>query len=61
MQPYANRWSNDNPHQGSAFHKLVVLPTLAPQLARPYQVPGVNIDMPVDGSVGTYSTMYVSS
>jgi len=31
---------NNNPHQGSAFHKLVVLPTVAPQLVRPYHVPG---------------------
>ena len=26
----------------SAFHELVVLPTLAPQLARPYRVPGTD-------------------
>jgi len=36
----ASRWTNDNPNQGSAFHELVVLPTLAPQLARPYHAPG---------------------
>jgi len=36
----ANRWSNDNPNQGSAFHELVVLPTLAPHLSRPYHPPG---------------------
>jgi len=35
----ATRWNN-NPRQGSAFHELVVLPTLAPQLARPFFVPG---------------------
>lgn len=35
----ANRWSNDA-NQGSAFHKLVVLPTLAPHLARLYHPPG---------------------
>lgn len=27
-------------HQGSAFHKHVLLPTLAPELAQPYYVPG---------------------
>jgi len=32
-------WNND-PRQGSAFHELVVLPTIAPQLARPYYAPG---------------------
>jgi hypothetical protein len=26
----------------SAFHELVVLPTFAPQLARPYRVPGTD-------------------
>jgi hypothetical protein len=30
MYPYTDHWSNDNPHQGSVFHKLVVLPTLVP-------------------------------
>jgi len=35
----AARWNN-NPRQGSAFHELVVLPTIAPQLARPYYAPG---------------------
>lgn len=30
----ANRWSHDG-QPGSYFHELVVLPTLAPQLARP--------------------------
>ncbi|KAJ7815782.1 hypothetical protein B0H14DRAFT_3475819 [Mycena olivaceomarginata] len=29
--------------QGTAFHELVVLPTFAPELSRPYQVPGQNI------------------
>ena len=29
------RWTNDA-RQGSAFHELLVLPTLAPNLARPY-------------------------
>jgi len=33
------RWTND-PRQGSAFHELLVLPTLAPNLARPYYTPG---------------------
>ena len=35
----ATRWDK-NPSQGSAFHKLVVLPTVAPQLARSYYIPG---------------------
>ncbi|KAF8868520.1 hypothetical protein CPB84DRAFT_1857570 [Gymnopilus junonius] len=35
-----NRWSKDDPKQGSAFHELVILPTVAPQLARPYHLPG---------------------
>lgn len=43
---YPNRWSNNDPHQDSAFHELVVLPTLAPQLARPYVVPGSAADPP---------------
>lgn len=38
-----NRTRNDTPTQGSAFHELVVLPTLAPHLARPYHVPGTDI------------------
>jgi hypothetical protein len=29
-----------DPNQGTAFHELVVLPTLAPELARPYHFPG---------------------
>ena len=33
------RWTNDT-QQGSAFHELLVLPTLAPNLARPYYTPG---------------------
>ncbi|KIL54227.1 hypothetical protein M378DRAFT_19111 [Amanita muscaria Koide BX008] len=33
------RWSNESP-QGTAFHEIVVLPTLAPQLAREYHFPG---------------------
>lgn len=32
-------WTND-PCQGSAFQELLVLPTLAPQLAHPYYTPG---------------------
>jgi hypothetical protein len=35
-----NRWSLDDPNQGSAFHELVVLPTVAPELVRPYVIPG---------------------
>lgn len=31
----ANRWSIDDENPGSIFHELVVLPTLAPHLARP--------------------------
>ena len=38
-----NRTRLDDPTQGSAFHELVVLPTLAPHLARPYHVPGTDI------------------
>jgi len=34
-----NRWDN-SPNTGSAFHEIIVLPTMAPDLARPYQVPG---------------------
>jgi hypothetical protein len=34
--------SNPRP-QGSAFQELVVLPTLAPELARPYTVPGTDV------------------
>jgi hypothetical protein len=36
----SNRTTLSDPHQGSAFHELVLLPTLAPELARPYHVPG---------------------
>jgi len=35
----ATRWTND-PRQGSAFHEILVLPTVAPHLARPYYTPG---------------------
>jgi hypothetical protein len=28
--------------QGSAFYELIVLPTFAPRLARPYRVPGTD-------------------
>ena len=38
-----NRTRNGTPTQGSAFHKLIVLPTLAPHLAHPYHVPGTDI------------------
>ncbi|TFK59276.1 hypothetical protein BDN72DRAFT_865284 [Pluteus cervinus] len=41
-----NRWTPDGP-QGSAFHELVILPTVAPHLARPYQPPGTT---PGEGS-----------
>jgi hypothetical protein len=30
----ANRWSADGPN-GSAFHEIMVLPTFAPDIARP--------------------------
>ncbi|KAG1782520.1 hypothetical protein EV702DRAFT_1192190 [Suillus placidus] len=46
-----NRWSNDVPRQGSAFHELVTLPTLAPHLAQPYQVPGLNDIMPTSVAI----------
>jgi hypothetical protein len=51
-----NRWSNNVSHQGSAFHEIITLLTLAPHLARPYQVPGTNGNMPVhvNGYVGQY-------
>ena len=35
------RWSLSDPNQGSAFHELITLPTLAPHLARPYHAPTV--------------------
>jgi len=35
-----NRWSNDNPNQGSAFHEIIVLLMLASHLVQPYQVLG---------------------
>jgi hypothetical protein len=35
----ATRWTND-PRQGSAFHEILLLPTVAPHLARPYYTPG---------------------
>lgn len=38
-----NHTSNGAPTSGSAFHELVVLPTFAPHLARPYRVPGTDI------------------
>ncbi|KAF9786514.1 hypothetical protein BJ322DRAFT_1020528 [Thelephora terrestris] len=38
-----NHTSDDAPTQGSTFHELVVLPTFAPHLARPYRVPGTEI------------------
>ena len=31
----SNRWTQDDENPGSIFHELVVLPTLAPHLARP--------------------------
>lgn len=34
-----NRWGNGL-RPGSAFHELIVLPTVAPELARPYYLPG---------------------
>ncbi|KAJ7715686.1 hypothetical protein B0H16DRAFT_1741745 [Mycena metata] len=40
-----------NTAQGSAFHELVVVPTLAPELARPYQVPGTDIVFNRFGSI----------
>jgi hypothetical protein len=36
-----NRWDNNpNSESGSAFHELIILPTVAPDLMRPYRVPG---------------------
>lgn len=39
-----NHWALDDPNQGSAFHELVVLPTLAPELVHPYAIPGTATD-----------------
>ena len=39
MSAPSAHWTND-PHQGSAFHELVILPTLTPNLACPYYTPG---------------------
>jgi hypothetical protein len=35
MSNRPNRWTRDDENPGSLFHELVVLPTLAPELARP--------------------------
>jgi hypothetical protein len=35
MSYRTNRWEQDDEHPGSLFHELIVLPTLAPHLARP--------------------------
>jgi hypothetical protein len=35
------RTSGKDPRQGSMFCETVLLPTLAPQIARPYHLPGV--------------------
>ena len=35
-----NHTTLSDPHQGSAFHKLVLLPPPAPELACLYHVPG---------------------
>jgi hypothetical protein len=32
--PHPNRWTADGPN-GSAFHEIIVLPTVAPDIARP--------------------------
>jgi hypothetical protein len=37
-----NRWSIDG-NPGSVFHELVVLPTLAPHLARPDYLDGTGV------------------
>jgi len=52
-----NRTRVDDPAQGSAFHELVVLPTLAPHLARPYQVPGTDIVYNMEFSQNTQSML----
>jgi hypothetical protein len=44
--------------QGTAFHELVVLPTFAPELSRPYQVPRQNIGA-IDGPLALHT--FVSS
>jgi len=46
-----------HPTQGSAFHELVVLPTFAPHLARPYQVTGTEIVYDTEFSQNTQGTL----
>lgn len=50
MHPHSgNRWTHDEERPGSIFHELVVLPTVAPHLARPEYLdptPGVPIVLP---------------
>jgi hypothetical protein len=36
----SNHTTLGDPHQGLAFHELILLPTLAPELTHPYYVPG---------------------
>lgn len=37
----AQRWNSCDLRPGSAFHKIMVLPTFMPEAARPYQLPGM--------------------
>ena len=35
------RWASDDLQPGSAFHKTVAVPTLLPDAAQPYVLPGM--------------------
>lgn len=50
------RWTMDGP-PGSAFHEIIVLPTVAPQLARVSRVSGAQVadGVPGGGNEGAYS------
>ncbi|KAJ7179952.1 hypothetical protein C8R43DRAFT_941689 [Mycena crocata] len=48
-----------NPGQGTAFHELVVLPTFAPEHARPYTLPGTSTT--IDPLVSTHTLQAAAS
>ena len=56
MAPH-NRTTLNDPIQGSPFHEIVVLPTLAPHLARPYRVPGTDVTYNMEFSQNTQGTL----
>lgn len=56
-----NRTTLDDPNQGTTFHELVVLPTLAPHLARPYRVPGTDIIYNTEFSSNSQGTVFFLS